>query len=80
MVAPPDPDRPDLILGSSGEEGFFLKKTRKAAFEPKTFLAKVGDGKTITEYHKDQVVFSQGSESDAVFLHPGGQDQAHRCF
>ena len=44
-----------------------MKKGRKAAFEPKTFLAKVGGGKTVTEYHKDQVVFSQGSEADAVF-------------
>ena len=44
-----------------------MKKSRKAAFEPKTFLAKVGDGKTITEYQKDQVVFSQGGEADAVF-------------
>ena len=56
-----------MILASSGEEDFFVKKSRKAAFEPKTFLAKVGDGKTITEYHKDQVVFSKGSEADAVF-------------
>ena len=37
-----------------------MKTSRKAAFEPKTFLAKVGDGKTITEYHKDQVVFFAG--------------------
>ena len=44
-----------------------MKKDRKAAFEPKTFLAKLGDGKTIAEYHKDQVIFSQGSEADAVF-------------
>ncbi len=44
-----------------------MKKSRKAAFEPQTFLAKLGDGKTITEYRKDQVVFSQGSEADAVF-------------
>ena len=44
-----------------------MKKSRKAAFEPKTFLAKMGDGKTITEYQKDQVVFSQGGEADAVF-------------
>ena len=44
-----------------------MKKGSRAAFEPKTFLAKVGDGKTIAEYHKDQVVFSQGSEADAVF-------------
>jgi CRP/FNR family cyclic AMP-dependent transcriptional regulator len=56
-----------VILASSGEEDFFVKKSRKAAFEPKTFLAKVGDGKTITEYQKDQVVFSQGGEADAVF-------------
>ena len=44
-----------------------MKKRRKAAFEPKAFLAKVGDGKTVTEYRKNQVVFSQGSEADAVF-------------
>ena len=44
-----------------------MKKRRKAAFEPKTFLAKVGDGKTISKYQKDQVVFSQGNEADAVF-------------
>jgi Cyclic nucleotide-binding domain len=67
MIARVDPRLPDMILASSGEEGFFVKKSRKAAFEPKTFLAKVGDGKTITGYHRDQVVFSQGSEADAVF-------------
>jgi CRP/FNR family transcriptional regulator, cyclic AMP receptor protein len=44
-----------------------MKKSMKATFDPKMFLAKVGDGKTITEYHKDQVVFSQGSKADAVF-------------
>ena len=32
-----------------------MKKSRKAAFEPKTFLAKVGDGKTITEYHNGKL-------------------------
>ena len=67
MIARVDPRLPDMILASSGEEDFFVKKSRKAAFEPKTFLAKVGDGKTITEYQKDQVVFSQGGEADAVF-------------
>jgi CRP/FNR family cyclic AMP-dependent transcriptional regulator len=44
-----------------------MKKSMRATFDPKLFLAKVGDGKTITDYHKDQVVFSQGSEADAVF-------------
>ena len=44
-----------------------VKKSRKAAFYPKIFLAKVGDGKTILKYQKDQIVFSQGNVADAVF-------------
>jgi hypothetical protein len=30
-----------------------------ASFDPKVFLAKVGEGTTILEYRKDQVVFSR---------------------
>jgi CRP-like cAMP-binding protein len=45
----------------------FVKKSRKAAFDPKIFLAKVGDGKTVSKYQKDQIVFSQGEVADAVF-------------
>jgi CRP/FNR family transcriptional regulator, cyclic AMP receptor protein len=44
-----------------------VKKSRKAAFDPKIFLAKVGDEKTISKYQKDQAVFSQGDVADAVF-------------
>jgi CRP/FNR family transcriptional regulator, cyclic AMP receptor protein len=44
-----------------------VKKSKKAIFIPKIFLAKVGDGKTITKYLKDQIVFSQGDVGDAVF-------------
>jgi CRP/FNR family transcriptional regulator, cyclic AMP receptor protein len=40
---------------------------KKTAFDPKMFLAKVGDGKTISQYQKDQIVFSQGDIADAVF-------------
>jgi CRP/FNR family cyclic AMP-dependent transcriptional regulator len=39
----------------------------KATFDPKIFLAKVGEGKAISKYRKDQVVFSQGEVADAVF-------------
>jgi CRP-like cAMP-binding protein len=38
-----------------------------ASFDPKAFLAKVGEGKTILEYSKDQIVFSQGDAADTVF-------------
>jgi len=36
-------------------------------FDPQAFLEKVGDGKTIKNYRKDQVIFSQGDAADAVF-------------
>jgi CRP/FNR family transcriptional regulator, cyclic AMP receptor protein len=44
-----------------------MKRKRKLPFDPKTFLAKMGEGKTISEYRKNQVVFSQGEVADAVF-------------
>ena len=50
-----------------------MKQRVKAAFDPKIFLAKVGEGKTILEYRKDQIVFSQGDAGDAVFyIQKGG--------
>jgi CRP/FNR family cyclic AMP-dependent transcriptional regulator len=43
------------------------RRKARASFDPRAFLAKVGIGKTISEYQKDQVVFSQGDTADAVF-------------
>jgi CRP/FNR family transcriptional regulator, cyclic AMP receptor protein len=37
------------------------------SFDPKSFLAKVGEGRSIGKYGKDQIVFSQGEPADAVF-------------
>ena len=42
-------------------------KSIQTSFDPKVFLAKVGEGKTILEYRKDQTVFAQGELADAVF-------------
>jgi CRP-like cAMP-binding protein len=36
-------------------------------FDPKAFLSKVGTGKTIVEFAKNQQVFGQGDVADAVF-------------
>jgi CRP/FNR family transcriptional regulator, cyclic AMP receptor protein len=44
-----------------------LRKRGVLAFDPATFLAKVGDGKTISKYQKGNIVFSQGDVGDAVF-------------
>ena len=43
------------------------RRKARTSFDPGEFLAKVGIGKTISEYQKDQVVFSQGDTADAVF-------------
>jgi CRP/FNR family cyclic AMP-dependent transcriptional regulator len=36
-------------------------------FDPKEFLAKVGEGKTILEFRKGEVVFTQGDAADTIF-------------
>jgi CRP/FNR family cyclic AMP-dependent transcriptional regulator len=43
------------------------RKTVAASFDPKAFLAKVGEGTAISKYHQDQIVFLQGEVGDAVF-------------
>jgi CRP/FNR family transcriptional regulator, cyclic AMP receptor protein len=48
------------------KKGAYVRRV-KASFDPKKFLAKVGDGKAISNYRKDQIVFSQGEVADAVF-------------
>jgi CRP/FNR family transcriptional regulator, cyclic AMP receptor protein len=40
---------------------------RQPSFDPKSFLAMVGEGRSIAEYSKDQIVISQGDPADAVF-------------
>jgi CRP/FNR family cyclic AMP-dependent transcriptional regulator len=41
--------------------------TPKARFDSQLFLAKVGKGRTIAEYSKDRMVFTQGDPANAVF-------------
>jgi CRP-like cAMP-binding protein len=46
---------------------------RRPSFNPKSFLAKVGEGRSIGTYRKDQTVFSQGDPADAVFYLQNGK-------
>jgi CRP/FNR family transcriptional regulator, cyclic AMP receptor protein len=39
----------------------------KQPFDPHVFLAKVGEGHTLADYKKNQVMFSQGNPADAIF-------------
>ena len=50
-----------------------MTSKHKDAFDPLAFLAKVGTGKTISVYRKDQIIFSQGEVADTIFyLQKGG--------
>jgi CRP/FNR family transcriptional regulator, cyclic AMP receptor protein len=43
------------------------------SFDPKSFLAKVGEGRSIGRYRKDEIVMSQGDPADAVFYIQSGK-------
>src|SRR5450432_179053 len=44
-----------------------VKKPDKDMFDPKNFLAKMGTGKQVLEFHENQHVFEQGDVADTVF-------------
>jgi CRP/FNR family transcriptional regulator, cyclic AMP receptor protein len=45
-----------------------MANKRTTKFNPKLFLAKVGEGRSIAKYSKDEIVYSQGDPADAVFF------------
>ena len=46
---------------------------RRSSFDPKSFLAMVGEGHSIGAYGKDEIVMSQGDPADAVFYIQSGK-------
>ena len=44
-----------------------MKTAAHGDFNPQAFLAEVGEGKTVSRYHKNQIVFSQGDPADSIF-------------
>lgn len=42
-------------------------KSTASTFDPKDFLAKIGSGRTIAKFRKNQKLFSQGDAADCVF-------------
>jgi hypothetical protein len=57
-----------------------MASKQNRSFDPKLFLAKVGDGRSFGKYRKDEIVFSQGDPADAVFLYPERQGEGRRGF
>src|SRR5580692_354459 len=50
-----------------------MNRRRKLPFDPRVFLSKVNGGRTISDYRKDEIVFSQGDLADAVFYIQKGE-------
>jgi CRP/FNR family transcriptional regulator, cyclic AMP receptor protein len=62
-----------LSRETRGAGGRAVATKRQPSFDPKSFLAKVGEGRSIWEYRKHQIVFSQGDPADAVFYIQSGK-------
>jgi CRP/FNR family transcriptional regulator, cyclic AMP receptor protein len=45
-----------------------VEPSTPAPFDPKVFLGKVGKGRTLAAYKRDQVVFSQGDAADSLYF------------
>jgi CRP/FNR family transcriptional regulator, cyclic AMP receptor protein len=50
-----------------------MKATRKPPFNVNKFLATVDGGRTMSNYGKNQTIFSQGDVADSVFYIREGQ-------
>ena len=46
---------------------------RKIDFDPNNFLATIGEGRRILSFRKNQGIFAQGDEADAVFFIQAGK-------
>jgi CRP/FNR family transcriptional regulator, cyclic AMP receptor protein len=44
-----------------------MANRKKTSFDPKHFLAKIGEGKTVLKYLNNQIIFSQGEIAEAIF-------------
>jgi CRP-like cAMP-binding protein len=55
------------FLETLNTEGHVMAIKPRLSFTPNSFLAKVGEGRSIGKYRKEQIVFSQGDPADAVF-------------
>src|SRR6188474_2838148 len=56
-----------LSRGGDESSSDALTTPKATAFDPKLFLAKVGQGKTHTVYLKNRKIFAQGDEARAIF-------------
>jgi CRP/FNR family transcriptional regulator, cyclic AMP receptor protein len=44
-----------------------LSEQKKVEFDPKKFLATIGEGRKVVSFRKKQTIFTQGDAADAIF-------------
>jgi CRP-like cAMP-binding protein len=59
--------QPGANSGQVKQKGFVVRMPPKDSFDSQLFLAKMGEGKTILEFEKNQNVFKQGDAADTVY-------------
>ena len=47
--------------------GLFMSAKKECAFDPRVFLATIGQGRKVVAFPKKQTIFTQGDAADAVF-------------
>jgi CRP-like cAMP-binding protein len=57
----------------TGHGKVVAKVKRKRSFSVETFLSTVDGGRTVSNYRKNQKVFSQGDPADSVFYMQAGK-------
>jgi CRP/FNR family cyclic AMP-dependent transcriptional regulator len=50
-----------------------MKTKEKLPFDPKVFLSKANGGRAISDYGKDQIIYTQGEAADSVFYIQSGK-------
>ncbi|PWJ86428.1 Crp/Fnr family transcriptional regulator [Pseudaminobacter salicylatoxidans] len=50
-----------------------MASKRRIMFDPRSFLARVAEGRMVVRYHKGQAIFSQGDPADSIFYIEEGQ-------
>jgi CRP/FNR family cyclic AMP-dependent transcriptional regulator len=60
-------------MGKRPLSKMMAKRKQKLPFDPKAFLSKVGRGRTVSDFKKNQIVYSQGAPADSVFYIQAGR-------
>jgi CRP/FNR family cyclic AMP-dependent transcriptional regulator len=58
---------------SKATRGKTIQDKTHLPFDPKEFLAKVNGGRSISNYRKDQIIYTQGARADSVFYIESGK-------